>query len=399
MAPAAAKRRKSKRKTQRDWYLVALVGLAVLVLGSFLWIRFHAGAPGQQESEIDFADRLRLLAAERGVDEENLAPDDPIRKVDGVFVRTWRFSLPNRAAMEALERDILAAAGEARGSVSRGPADVGESRRRMRVDFQDEAFDLQLATAPRRYQAEAGTVSTPEPTMLPTATPRPRPSPGARGLLAVLLDDAGQSLELLPQATALPEAVGVAVLPFLPHTRDIAVAMHESGHEVWLHLPMEPEGYPKNNPGPGAILVAMSDAEIRQAVHDALNNVPRVIGVNNHMGSRATADLRTMTWVMQELKSRGMAFIDSRTTRNTVAEQAALAQGVPAGRRHVFLDNERSAVAIARQLAEAVYRSRLQGSAIAIGHLDGITIEVLQSELASLSKRGADLVAPSQLVR
>jgi polysaccharide deacetylase 2 family uncharacterized protein YibQ len=143
----------------------------------------------------------------------------------------------------------------------------------------------------------------------------------------------------------------------------------------------------------------MSASEIRQAVHDALNNVPHVVGMNNHMGSKATANLRTMTWVMQELKSRGMVFIDSRTTRKTVAEQAAEAQGVPVGRRHVFLDNERDREAILRQLAEAVYRCRLHGSAIAIGHLDRVTVEVLRDELPGLSKRGADLVAPSELVK
>jgi polysaccharide deacetylase 2 family uncharacterized protein YibQ len=398
MAPGAPKRKKTKRKTTEEWYLVALVGLAVLVLGSFIWIRFLDGTRKSGGPEIGFEERLRLLAAERGVADAALISDDPIRKIDGVFVRSWRFSVPNRAAMEALERDILSTAAEFRGKLSRGPSDVGESRR-MRIDFQDEAFELELAVAQSVRQAQRDPVATQAPTHVPTATPRPRPSPGARGRLAFLLDDAGQSMELLASATDLPEAVGVAVLPFLPHTADIANAMHESGHEVWLHLPMEPEGYPKNNPGPGALLVTMSASEIRQAVHDALNNVPHVVGMNNHMGSKATADLRTMTWVMQELKSRGMLFIDSRTTRNTVAEQAAEAQGVPVGRRHVFLDNERNRDAILRQLAEAVYRCRLRGSAIAIGHLDRVTVGVLHEELPGLSKRGADLVAPSQLVK
>jgi polysaccharide deacetylase 2 family uncharacterized protein YibQ len=398
MAPAAAKRRKPKRTRKEDWYLVALVGLAVLVLGSFLWIRYQAGKRQPAGQEIDFADRLRRLAAERGVGEADLIADEPIRKIDGVFVRSWHLSVPNHAALEALERDILAAAAQARGNVSRGPSDVGESRR-MRVDFEDEAYDLELAVARPGRLAQREPVPTPAPTTAPAATPRPRPSPGSRGRLAILLDDAGQSMELLKSASALPAAVGVAVLPFLPHTADVANAMHESGHEVWLHLPMEPEGYPDNNPGPGALLVSMSDSEIRQAVHDALNNVPHVVGINNHMGSKATADLRTMTWVMQELKSRDMAFIDSRTTRKTVAEQAADAQGVPANRRHVFLDNERNRDAILRQLAEAVSRCRIQGSAIAIGHLDKVTVDVLHGELPGLSKRGADLVAPSELVK
>jgi hypothetical protein len=203
----------------------------------------------------------------------------------------------------------------------------------------------------------------------------------------------------VPAAAALPAQVGIAVLPFLPRSAETATAMFAAGHEVWLHLPMEPEDYPADNPGPGAVLVGMTTDELRSTVRSAINNIPHAVGVNNHMGSKATADLKTMTWVMQEISARGMAFIDSRTTTRTVAEQAARAQGVPTNRRHVFLDNERNAPAIRKQLDEAVYRCRLDGEAIAIGHLDSVTIEVLAEELPGLAAKGADLVKPSELVK
>ena len=96
---------------------------------------------------------------------------------------------------------------------------------------------------------------------------------------------------------------------------------------------------------------------------------------------------------------RGLSFIDSRTTVKTVAEEAARAQGVPTNRRHVFLDNERSAGAIRKQLDEAVYRCRMEGEIIAIGHLDKVTIQVLLDDLPGVAARGADLVKPSDLVR
>jgi hypothetical protein len=203
----------------------------------------------------------------------------------------------------------------------------------------------------------------------------------------------------VPAAAALPAQVGFALLPFLPKTEATANALYNSGHEIWLHLPMEPEDYPRANPGPGALLMSMSESELRSAVHAGIDSVPNAVGVNNHMGSKVTADLRTMTWVMQELKARGMMFIDSRTTVRTVAEEAARAQGVPTGRRHVFLDNQRDAKAVRRQLSEAVYRCRLDGEAIAVGHMDRVTIGVLTAELPGISERGADLVKPSDLVR
>jgi polysaccharide deacetylase 2 family uncharacterized protein YibQ len=215
--------------------------------------------------------------------------------------------------------------------------------------------------------------------------------------LAILLDDAGQRLELVPAAAALPPEIGVAVLPFLPSSTETAVEMFDAGHEIWLHLPMEAVG--DNDPGPGALMVGMTDQELRDAVFMAINNVPHVVGVNNHMGSKATANLRMMTWIMQQLASMDLAFLDSRTTVDTVAEEAARAQGVKTGRRHVFLDNDRSKDAIRSQLDEAVYRARMEGEIIAIGHLNETTIAVLAEELPGLSARGVSLARPTALLR
>ena len=102
---------------------------------------------------------------------------------------------------------------------------------------------------------------------------------------------------------------------------------------------------------------------------------------------------------MQELKARGVVFLDSRTSVHTVAEDAARAQGVPTGRREVFLDNERSAPAIRVQLEEAVYRALTEGQTVAIGHMAPVTVQVLAAELPRLRARGVTLVPPSELMR
>jgi polysaccharide deacetylase 2 family uncharacterized protein YibQ len=392
---AASRKRKISRKTSQKWdrYLLVMLGCALVVLTSFIWYLVR-----HRESDVDFGVRLLEMAAARGAGPDRIAADQPIRKVDDRFVRSWQIATPNRAALEALAGDIVAEATLLRGAVSEGP-ELKHDTGHLQVEFETEVFDIQLVVAaPRRQSAREPTPVPTEPPP-PTATPRPEPGPGDRGRLAILLDDAGQSVELVPLAATLPVEVAVAVMPFLPYSSEVAAEVHRSGHEVWLHLPMEPEGYPATDPGLGAVLVEMPESEIRATVHAALNNVPHAVGVNNHMGSRATAHLRTMTWVMQELKVRGMAFIDSRTTPETVAEYAARSQGVPSNRRHVFLDNDRSARAIRKQLAEAIYRSRLEGEVIAIGHLTEVTVKVLAGELPGISERGADLVAPSALVR
>jgi polysaccharide deacetylase 2 family uncharacterized protein YibQ len=389
------RKRSGRSRSAGGWRTPVVIACALAASAALIWF---VVAPKRPATAPEFAAVLVELAATRGANPDRISADEPIRKIDGVFVRSWQIVVPNRMAMEALEGDVTAAASARGATVTRQPSD-SEDAARMRVDLGVEAFDLLVLVAQPHTVAELRPTATPTPQPKPTATPRPRPKPGARGRLAILLDDAGQSTDLLESAAALPAAVAVAVLPFLPHSAEIAEAMHQSGHEVWLHLPMEPLQYPDSDPGPGAVFVGMTDSEIRAAVHAAINDVPHAVGVNNHMGSRATADLRVMTWVMQELHARDLAFIDSRTTTSTVAEDAARTLGVPTGRRNVFLDNQRSAASIRKQLAEAVDQCRLEGAAIAIGHLDPVTVKVLSEELPGLAQRGADLVRPTQLVR
>jgi polysaccharide deacetylase 2 family uncharacterized protein YibQ len=387
---SASKKRKAGQDPPR-FPLAAVAVIAVVVLSALIW---HLVRGDGDRTPAPFDARLFELAAGRGVADNAISADDPIRKVGEVFVRTWRFGFPSRAARDGFLGDLEIEAAQ-RGASIAFPEELGAETIDLQVGFEVEVFDLQLA-----LQGQPPPTAPPaEPTVVPTPTPKPQPAPDARGRLAILLDDGGQKLDLVPAAAALPTEIGFAILPFLPKSSETANALHEAGHEIWLHLPMEPQKYPEDDPGPGAVLMSMTAGELRNAVHSAINNIPHAVGVNNHMGSRATADLKTMTWIMQELKVRNLAFIDSRTTVRTVAEEAARAQGVPTNRRHVFLDNERSPAAIRKQLEEAVFRSRMEGEIIAIGHIDEVTIEVLSQELPGLAKRKADLVKPTDLVR
>jgi uncharacterized protein len=118
-------------------------------------------------------------------------------------------------------------------------------------------------------------------------------------------------------------------------------------------------------------------------------------GVNNHMGSRATTDRAAMDAVMEELKARGIFFLDSRTSPDSVAEDAARANGVPALRRDVFLDLTDDPDGVRLALQEAVARARESGHAVAIGHVHPVTLEVLGREL-SRGLPGVQLVPPSR---
>ncbi len=398
--PAAGGRKKATRKRASKatgWSSKAIwIATAVVVLSLVLWWVVRPGQPPPASLSQGLEETLRSTALGHGVTPAGLEIDTKIRKIEGTFVRTWRLRFPNPAAREEFIAEVSILGDRDGITVSEPVVEVGRVIG-LRIDHGIEAFDLEL-----ELQRQGQAYSSPEiiavPTQpQPTATPRPAPPEGARGRLAILLDDAGQRMELVAAAAGLPPEIGVAVLPFLPYSTQTAVEMHDAGHEVWLHLPMEAVG--DSDPGPGALMVGMAGQELRDGVFMAINNVPHVVGVNNHMGSKATANLRMMTSIMQDLASMDLAFLDSRTTVDTVAEEAARAQGVKTGRRHVFLDNERTDDAIRSQLDEAVYRARMEGEIIAIGHLNETTIAVLAEEIPGLAARGVVLVRPTALLR
>ena len=217
--------------------------------------------------------------------------------------------------------------------------------------------------------------------------------------IAIVIDDLGNELAPAERIAGWRESVAGAVLPRVRWSVASAQALERGGKEVLLHLPMEPAGYPKVRPGPGLVLRSQTDAEIAQTLEEDLATVPGAVGVNNHMGSAATADPRVMRAVVGVLSRRGLFFLDSRTTDATVAEKTAEDAAVPAVSRHVFLDDVVTEDAIRRQLDELVRRAKLEGEAVAIGHPYPATLAVLEKELPALSGRGVRLVRVKELVK
>ena len=217
--------------------------------------------------------------------------------------------------------------------------------------------------------------------------------------MAIVIDDLGNELAPAERIAEWKEAVAGAVLPQVRWSVASAEALRRGGKEVLLHLPMEPAGYPRVRPGPGLVLRAQTDAEIARTLEDDLATVPGAVGVNNHMGSVATADPRVMRAVVTVLSRRGLFFLDSRTTDATVAEKTAEDASVPAVSRRVFLDDVATEDAIRRQLDELVRRAKLEGDAVAIGHPYAATLAVLEKELPGLAGRGVRLVKVKDLLR
>jgi len=259
------------------------------------------------------------------------------------------------------------------------------------------------APPPRATRAAPTRSRTASPPLAHRATPGPdRTRPGAsQGVprVAIVIDDLGNELAPAERIASWKVPIAGAVLPDLRWSAASAEALSRGGKEVLLHLPMEPEGYPRVRPGPGLVLRSQNDAEIERMLEDDLATVPGAVGVNNHMGSAATADARVMRAVARVLARRGLFFLDSRTTDATVAEKAAEEASVRATSRRVFLDDAPNEDAIRGQLAELVRRAKEEGDAVAIGHPYPVTLFVLERDLPRLSDQGVKLVKVSELVR
>jgi polysaccharide deacetylase 2 family uncharacterized protein YibQ len=239
-----------------------------------------------------------------------------------------------------------------------------------------------LISCPREKPAAApapAATGTPAPVAEPVRPSAQPVEPAERGQLALIIDDAGYDLSDLQPFLDLPMPLAVAVLPNLPHSAEAAQRVRAAGKQLLLHLPMEPEG--GEDPGPGALLTGQPAAEIERRLDAALASVPGAIGVNNHMGSKATADPAFMDVVLHALQRRGLFFVDSRTTTLTVAASEAERLGVPYLARKVFLDAVDGG--IEKSLEAAVDAAARGGSAVAIGHV--------QTEgLADILRRAAD---------
>jgi len=225
-----------------------------------------------------------------------------------------------------------------------------------------------------------------------------QPRPGKQGMLAVIIDDAGYSLTELQAFLDLPGPFTIAVLPNLPHSRDAAQRVLAAGKDLILHCPMEATG--GENPGPGALRTDQSPREVEALLEAAFATVPGALGMNNHMGSKATADAALMAAVIGYLKREGKFYVDSRTTPATVGPRIARELGVPFLERDVFIDVNTGADEIAAAFSQGVEEARTRGSSVIIGHVQNPgVIDILRAGEKELSRQGVRLARLADVMK
>jgi polysaccharide deacetylase 2 family uncharacterized protein YibQ len=255
-----------------------------------------------------------------------------------------------------------------------------------------------VAPVPGKAAAAAGAV-----TAAPTAANRQAAAPAPTGRtaprVAIVIDDLGDSLETAKRVLALEPGVTVAVIPFRAASAAVAAAAVADGREVILHLPLEPERHAEMNGGSGFLRTSMEPDALERQLERDLRAVPYIIGVNGHMGSRFTSDPQAMRTLLGALRERGLFFLDSKTSPESVAAEIAERLQVPFAERSVFLDHDAEPAAVARALAGAARIARQAGQAIAIGHPHPSTLAALATWLPEVARQGIEVVPLSALVR
>jgi polysaccharide deacetylase 2 family uncharacterized protein YibQ len=175
---------------------------------------------------------------------------------------------------------------------------------------------------------------------IPKSIPRPKPVPSEKlPRVALIIDDLGYDKKMAEKFLGLDINLTFSILPHSPFQNKIARLASSKGLEIMLHLPMEPVEYPEVNPGPGTLLSSMTPDELINQLEENLNTMPSVKGVNNHMGSKLTAESTQMYQIFSVLKHRGLFFIDSRTTSDSLCKPSARLFQVPFAQRDVFIDH------------------------------------------------------------
>ena len=224
------------------------------------------------------------------------------------------------------------------------------------------------------------------------AAPSDSPAKPHKAYLSLIIDDLGQNLPRDRRVLALPGPVTTAIMPDTPHAAEFAREAYRAGKIVILHMPMDPAT------GPFAWHPELPIEELKKRLDAAFKAVPYTSGINNHMGSRMTAQRPAMAWLMADLQQRHKFFVDSRTSASTVAAAEAQKIGLASVSRDVFLDDERTEAAIAAQLESAIVLAQKHGSAVIIGHPYPQTLAVLQRELPRLKARGIEWIDIRQMI-
>lgn len=228
--------------------------------------------------------------------------------------------------------------------------------------------------------------------------PRPRGDFEVKGRIALIIRGLGVSADLTQQSISqMPQQVAMAFVPYGDDLENWTRRARQDRHEILLQIPLEPKGYPENNPGPHTLLTSLSIDENLEHLDWLLDRFEGITGVTNYKGGKFAQAPGAFAPVLMELKARDLLYIDDSKAANATTRQLAQQVSLAYSVADVVIDSKREPAAIKEKLAALESQAREDGSAIAIGHAHAATLAALQSWLGSLNEKGLALVPVTDL--
>ena len=377
---AKGKRLKWGRGHRWVGYLLAFLSGSLLTLGAYTYVTQERPLPKEAFSQKVFlVDQIiRSQLYEIGIPKRDVLIQQTSSKREGDF--TWeesflKIQLPRSLPFSSIE-----------GNFKRGLSILGRPVS-LQSSTVSDTLQLEIKVQNRTTHQLAFIYSKPS-TLKASLRPK----------VAIVIDDLGGENHIAQEILRWDVPLTLSILPFTPYAKSLAQQAHQKGREVILHLPMEPHGYPKTRPGEGVLLHEMDEEKLLRQLLKDIEAIPYIRGVSNHMGSRLMEDPEKMRIIFAELKRRGLFFLDSRTTPQTVGLHTAQSIGLRAIERSLFLDHSQDPEDIKQQMEKLIQLSLTQGKAIGIGHPYPSTLKSLKEMIPKMKEKGIEIVPLSSLM-
>jgi len=217
----------------------------------------------------------------------------------------------------------------------------------------------------------------------------------ANGRPRVALIVGGLGLNAVTTRAAIERLPAEVTLSFVPYAEGLQAWIdlaRAHGHEVMLEMPMEPTGYPDNDPGPYTLLANADAADNIAKMNWLLGRATGYFGVTNYMGDRFASSDAGMNAFMGVLRQRGVAFLDDGSmSRRPGAWARASANRI--------IDEQQSPAAIVGQLNALEALAKAQGQAMGTGFSYPVTVEAVARWTAEMDARGLQLAPASAMTQ
>ncbi|XOB64889.1 divergent polysaccharide deacetylase family protein [Deferribacteres bacterium DY0037] len=311
--------------------------------------------------------------------------------LDAVYVSLFTYGLDKSSIKEQTE---VESDGKTEIKMTIDPQDIEETELKQTLTEKLNELGLEV-TGDEVVSVENSTIKLDLQFSKPKAVLKPKPNS-----IAFVIDDCGYSEELAEKLAAFPYPMTMAIIPHTEYAKKTAEIAYKAGKVVFLHQPMQPLSYPKTDPGKGAVLLNMPEKIIQTSLDSNVASLGgKIDGFNNHMGSAITQDREKMKQVFKVMKKYTDTFLDSYTSRDTVAFDQCKAEGMKCAINRKFIDNESDYSYIRSKIIEGAEIARTDGSVIMIGHLRESTVHALEKILPELEKAGYNIVPVTELTQ